>query len=56
MANDLPVGRVGKTSLLIKYVQNEFSETQETVNASFLEKRLDLDGERIILKIWVPFR
>ena len=36
-------GRVGKTSLTLKYVKGEFSATEEsTTNADFLEKNIDI--------------
>ncbi|XP_077233050.1 uncharacterized protein LOC143875051 isoform X1 [Tasmannia lanceolata] len=46
-------GRVGKTSLVLRYVNNVFSEKQEaTVQASYLTKRLVIEGVPITLAIW----
>mmetsp|Transcript_7434 Transcript_7434/g.10062 ORF Transcript_7434/g.10062 Transcript_7434/m.10062 type:complete len:210 (+) Transcript_7434:105-734(+) len=46
-------GRVGKTSLVVRYVQNSFNETQPaTIQASFLNKRITVDGKTINLAIW----
>ncbi|RWR81251.1 Small GTPase superfamily [Cinnamomum micranthum f. kanehirae] len=46
-------GRVGKTSLVLRYVNNVFSEKREaTVQASYLTKRLVIEGVPITLAIW----
>ncbi|KAF8397166.1 hypothetical protein HHK36_016073 [Tetracentron sinense] len=46
-------GRVGKTSLVLRYVNNVFSDKQEaTVQASYLTKRLVIEGVPITLAIW----
>lgn len=46
-------GRVGKTSLLLKFVRDQFDEHEEsTVNANFLQKSLDVEGQSISLNIW----
>ncbi|CAL4892916.1 unnamed protein product [Urochloa decumbens] len=46
-------GRVGKTSLVLRYVNNVFSDKQEaTVQASYLTKRLVVEGVPITLSIW----
>nr|XP_029120320.1 ras-related protein Rab-21 isoform X3 [Elaeis guineensis] len=46
-------GRVGKTSLVLRYVNNSFSEKQQaTVQASYLTKRLVIEGVPITLSIW----
>lgn len=46
-------GRVGKTSLVLRYVNNIFSDKQEaTVQASYLTKRLVVEGVPITLSIW----
>jgi|AntAceMinimDraft_5_1070358.scaffolds.fasta_scaffold08698_4 GTPase SAR1 family protein len=38
-------GRVGKTSLLLRYVSDVFSDTQPaTIQASYLTKRIAIDG------------
>lgn len=46
-------GRVGKTSLLVRYINNTYSDRQEsTIQASFLSKRLVINDERITLNVW----
>jgi len=46
-------GRVGKTSLVLRYVENVFSDKQvATVQASYLTKRLTVDGQSVTLSIW----
>jgi len=46
-------GRVGKTSLLCRYVHGTFSERQQqTVQAHFLEKALTLGQTSVLLNIW----
>jgi len=46
-------GSVGKTSLVTRYVQNQFNEKHvTTIQASFLSKRLNLEGQRVTLNIW----
>ena len=46
-------GRVGKTSLLLKYVRDKFDTGQiSTINAQFLEKKETIDGETATLHIW----
>jgi Ras-related protein Rab-21 len=46
-------GRVGKTSLTLRYVNNVFSEKQTaTIQASYLTKRLTVDGQAVNLCIW----
>mmetsp|Transcript_24128 Transcript_24128/g.42833 ORF Transcript_24128/g.42833 Transcript_24128/m.42833 type:complete len:202 (-) Transcript_24128:3096-3701(-) len=46
-------GRVGKTSLLLKFVRDHFDDREEsTVNANFLQKSVDVDGTSISLNIW----
>ncbi|KAG6492223.1 hypothetical protein ZIOFF_047174 [Zingiber officinale] len=50
---ELKHGRVGKTSLVLRYVNNVFSEKQEaTVQASYLTKRVVAGGVPITLSIW----
>ena len=49
----LRAGRVGKTSLLLRYVTNVFSDTQPaTIQASYLTKRIAVDGSTLNLAIW----
>jgi len=46
-------GRVGKTSLVLRYVQNTFVENQaSTLQASYLEKRINLGSTSVTLSIW----
>jgi len=46
-------GCVGKTSLCLRYVQNQFNDKHiSTIQASFLTKRLNVDNRRIGLAIW----
>ena len=46
-------GCVGKTSLTLRYVRNEFNESHiTTIQASFLQKRLNIEGARVNLAIW----
>jgi len=46
-------GSVGKTSLVTRYVQNTFNERHvTTIQASFLTKRLNVDGSRVNISIW----
>jgi len=44
---------VGKTSLLLRYVKNQFSEDQETtVGGAFLQKNAVVDGYLVQFEIW----
>ncbi|KAF7275095.1 hypothetical protein GWI33_012191 [Rhynchophorus ferrugineus] len=46
-------GCVGKTSLVLRYVVDKFNNNNiSTVQASFLKKKLNIDGKRINLAIW----
>ena len=46
-------GRVGKTSLVVRYCQNTFRDDQQaTIQASFLTKKLNVDGVKLELAIW----
>merc|ERR1711998_590506 len=46
-------GRVGKTSTVLRYVQDKFDDrTQATIQASFLSKRLSVAGENVSIAIW----
>ena len=47
-------GRVGKTSLVLRFCKDTFSESQPpTIQASFLSKRLSVAGENVSIAIWV---
>eukprot|EP00002_Diphylleia_rotans_P032120 TRINITY_DN6719_c0_g2_i1.p1 TRINITY_DN6719_c0_g2~~TRINITY_DN6719_c0_g2_i1.p1 ORF type:complete len:244 (+),score=47.87 TRINITY_DN6719_c0_g2_i1:66-797(+) len=44
---------VGKSSLVIRYVDNQFSNVvKSTVGASFFTKRFMVDGSKVKLQIW----
>ncbi|EDO34991.1 predicted protein [Nematostella vectensis] len=46
-------GCVGKTSLMLRYVQDKFNDKHlTTLQASFLNKRLNINGQRVNLAIW----
>ncbi|EJW88503.1 Rab21 protein [Wuchereria bancrofti] len=46
-------GAVGKTSLMLRYVENKFSPQHvSTLQASFLSKKLHVDGQAVVLNIW----
>nr|CCA27337.1 ras family GTPase putative [Albugo laibachii Nc14] len=46
-------GRVGKTSILLRYIKGEYTDQQvSTLQASYLDKRLMVDNTRVQLSIW----
>lgn len=46
-------GCVGKTSLVLRYVENKFNEKHfSTLQASFLNKKLNIAGKKVNLAIW----
>lgn len=46
-------GRVGKTSILLRYIKGEYDERQvSTLQASYLDKRLLVDNRRVALSLW----
>ncbi|XP_071550644.1 ras-related protein Rab-21 [Panulirus ornatus] len=46
-------GCVGKTSLILRYVEDKFNDRHiTTLQASFLTKRVNLSGKRVNLAIW----
>jgi len=46
-------GCVGKTSLILRYVEDKFNDKHEsTLQASFTQKKLNIEGRRITLAIW----
>lgn len=50
-------GCVGKTSLVLRYCNNQFNDKHvATLHASFLTKRINVDGRRVELNIWVRRR
>lgn len=48
-------GRVGKTSMSLKFVEDKFDEKQKTtINASYLDKTMTLSSNKDVkLAIWV---
>ena len=50
-------GCVGKTSLVLRYCENQFNDKHiTTIQASFLRKRLNISNQRVNLAIWVRSR
>lgn len=46
-------GRVGKTSILLRYVRGEYSDRQQsTLQASYLDKKVSAGGQTANLSIW----
>ena len=46
-------GRVGKTSILLKYFHKKFDEGQvSTINPNFYEKSVNFKGKSVHLKFW----
>ncbi|XP_043463189.1 ras-related protein Rab-21-like [Leptopilina heterotoma] len=49
-------GCVGKTSVALRYVEDKFNDkhisTEPTIQASYLKKKLNINGKRINLAIW----
>ncbi|XP_034941474.1 ras-related protein Rab-21 [Chelonus insularis] len=46
-------GCVGKTSLALRYVEDKFNDKHlSTVQASFFEKKININGKRVKLAIW----
>eukprot|EP00039_Didymoeca_costata_P006208 m.88291 g.88291 ORF g.88291 m.88291 type:complete len:211 (-) comp13157_c1_seq1:148-780(-) len=46
-------GCVGKTSLVLRYCQNTFNDKHlTTLQASFLKKRMNIQGKKVVLNIW----
>ena len=49
----LSAGRVGKTSILLRYCRDTYDDNQvSTLQASYLEKRLTVDDQRVNLSVW----
>ncbi len=47
------IGRVGKTSILSKYIHNKFNDKEDmTVNSCYFEKELTYNGENFTFCIW----
>jgi len=46
-------GRVGKTSILLRFVRGEYSDKQQsTLQASYLDKKVSTGGQQCNLSIW----
>lgn len=46
-------GRVGKTSILLRYTKGEYSDRQvSTLQASYLDKKLEIGSTKVNLSIW----
>ena len=46
-------GRVGKTSILLRYTRGEYNDRQvSTLQASYLDKKIDLAQASVQLSIW----
>lgn len=46
-------GCVGKTSLVLRYIENKFNDKHiSTLQASYLNKKLNINGKRVNLAIW----
>ena len=46
-------GRVGKTSILLRYTRGEYSDRQvSTLQASYLDKKIDVGSASVQLSIW----
>lgn len=46
-------GRVGKTSIVVRYVKQKYDARMEsTLQASFLKKQIVVDGTTVLLNIW----
>lgn len=46
-------GRVGKTSILLRYIKGEYDDRQvSTLQASYLDKRLMVDNTKVQLSLW----
>jgi Ras-related protein Rab-21 len=46
-------GRVGKTSILLRYIKGEYTDRQvSTLQASYLDKRLNVGSTSVQLSIW----
>jgi Ras-related protein Rab-21 len=46
-------GRVGKTSILLRYTKGEYNDRQtSTLQASYIDKKISIGGNNIQLSIW----
>ena len=47
------IGRVGKTSILLRYIKGEYDERQvSTLQASYLDKKISIDNQSVQLSLW----
>jgi len=50
----LKLGRVGKTSILNRFINNSFNEKEDmTINSCYFEKEIEYKGEKISVCLWV---
>ena len=46
-------GRVGKTSILLRYIRGEYTDQQtSTIQASYLDKKISTGGSTVNLSVW----
>eukprot|EP00935_MAST-01C_sp_MAST-1C-sp1_P002880 g2880.t1 len=46
-------GRVGKTSILLRYIRGEYDDKQvSTLQASYLDKKITVDNKSVQLSLW----
>jgi Ras-related protein Rab-21 len=46
-------GRVGKTSILIRFCKNTFNDRQQpTLQASYLDRKVTIEGQSVSLSVW----
>ncbi|CAL8466038.1 g5574 [Coccomyxa elongata] len=46
-------GRVGKTSLLARFIHNNFKEDQQaTIQAAFMSRQLQIDSQQVEVALW----
>jgi Ras-related protein Rab-21 len=46
-------GRVGKTSILLRYTKGEYNDRQiSTLQASYLDKRVNVGAKQVNLSVW----
>ncbi|MEM1885524.1 MAG: ADP-ribosylation factor-like protein, partial [Candidatus Jordarchaeales archaeon] len=45
-------GGVGKTSLVRRYCDGNYTDTKMTIGVAFDKKTLEIDGENVTLMIW----
>lgn len=46
-------GKVGKSSILLRFVHDQFNKNHlSTVQASFMNKKINFDNKRVNLNVW----